>query len=140
MFSEFRRNPAVFKNCRIKGFRVIRLHQFHQVSAVRTVQIGVHHADRIPVGARCQFHRIKIRLVQRNIFRTDEIGVAEILLLPAAVPEIIVTDAAEFLCVVHCADFLFMRDEIVMKIVGGTVIQASAVRQQIKAFSIVVAP
>ena len=140
MFTEIRRKQGVFQNFRVKRFRMGRFQKIRQIAVTAAREIRFRDCRRIAVDTGCELQSVKISFIKVDIFRTNEIAYSQKIPAFFRLFQPAPADSGEFIRIVHFPYFIFVRDQIVVEIVGGAVVQAAAVCQRIEFFSVLQAP
>ena len=74
-----------------------------------------------------QFCGCEIKLIFMHIFRADEVGVFDQAPVMLGVSQVFVANATKGLRIVHFGDLGLMGNQIIMEIVGRTMVQAAGV-------------
>ena len=56
---------------------MVGFEKFGEVAGEAAAEIGLQHGRRIAVGPGGEFDPVEVRLVERQILRTDEVGIAQ---------------------------------------------------------------
>lgn len=133
----FCRDPCIVKHLPAEENSMSRFGQIKQIPSEVSRTVGLHDQTGIAVGPGCQLDPGSDFFIMDQILRSDQSGIGKIVQLPVSVPE---KSSAENRIRVSGAGleihFSHVRDQIVMKNLGGAVPEAAAVCQQTHGFAI----
>lgn len=137
----FCRDPCIVKHLPAEKNSMSRFGQIKQISSEVSRTVGLHDQTGIAVGPCRQFDPGSDFLIMGQVLRADQSGIGKIVQLPVLLPE---KSSAENRIRVSGAvleiHFSHVRDQVVMKNLGGAVPEAAAVCQQTHGFAVFRSP